>query len=129
MIRYSGRTEIRMTHKMNLWNDSFLAIKNRTKTIEMRLYDEKRSAISIGDVIQFTNTKTGEIMDCAVVNLYRYKDFYELYKHHNKISIGYGETEPADPNDMLTYYSAENIEKYGVLGIEIAVKAIPHNSF
>lgn len=111
-----------MTHKMNLWNDSFLAIKNRTKTIEMRLYDEKRSAISIGDIIQFTNTTTGETMECTVVNLYRYKDFYELYKHHNKISIGYSENEPADPNDMLTYYSAENIEKYGVLGIEIVVK-------
>lgn len=110
-----------MTHKMNLWNDSFLAIKNKTKTIEMRLCDEKRSVISIGDVIQFTNTKTGEIMECVVINLYRYKDFYELYKHHDKISIGYMENEIADPNDMFAYYSAENIEKYGVLGIEIMV--------
>lgn len=111
-----------MTHKMNLWNDSFLTIKNKTKTIEMRLCDEKRSVISIGDVIQFTNTKTGEIMECIVTNLYRYKDFYELYKHHDKISIGYSENEIANPNHMLAYYSAENIEKYGVLGIEIIVK-------
>lgn len=111
-----------MTHKMNLWNDSFLAIQNRTKTIEMRLCDEKRSLISIGDGIQFTNTKTGEIMECIVTNLYRYRDFSELYDHHDKISIGYREHETANPGDMLAYYRAENIEKYGVLGIEIMVK-------
>ena len=32
-------------HKMNLWNDSFIAIKEGWKTIEMRLNDEKRSKI------------------------------------------------------------------------------------
>lgn len=113
-----------MTHKMKLWNESFLKIKSKTKTIEMRLYDEKRSLISIGDVIEFTDTKTDETIECTVINLYRYADFYELYKHHNKISIGYGENETADPGDMLTYYSAESIEKYGVLGIEIVVQQI-----
>ncbi len=111
-----------MTHKMNLWNDSFLKIKNKTKTIEMRLCDEKRSLISIGDVIEFVNTKTSEILKCVVINLYKYENFYELYKHHNKISIGYSENEIANPIDMLTYYSDENIKKYGVVGIEVSVK-------
>ena len=31
-----------MIHKMNLWNDSFIAIKEGWKTIEMRLNDDKR---------------------------------------------------------------------------------------
>jgi len=30
-------------HRMKLWNDSFEAIKDGWKTIEMRLNDEKRS--------------------------------------------------------------------------------------
>ena len=38
-----------MIHKMNLWDESFQKIKNKTKTIEMRLCDEKRSLISIGE--------------------------------------------------------------------------------
>ena len=42
-------------HKMNLWNDSFEAIKCGSKTIEMRLNDEKRSLIKIGDEIEFVN--------------------------------------------------------------------------
>ena len=107
---------------MNLWNESFDKIKNKTKTIEMRLCDEKRSIICIGDIIEFTNTKTKEICQCAVINLYKYKNFDELYKHHNKITIGYEDNEIADPNDMLAYYSAEKIEQYGVLGIEVIVK-------
>ena len=38
--------------RMNLWNDSFEAIKDGWKTIEMRLNDEKRSQIKIGDEIE-----------------------------------------------------------------------------
>ena len=49
-------------------------------------------------------------------------DFEELYKHHDKIAIGYADNEMADPNDMLAYYSADKIKQYGVLGIEVIVK-------
>lgn len=111
-----------MIHKMNLWNESFLKVKNKTKTIEMRLCDEKRSIISIGDSIEFTNTSTDEILDCEVTNLFKYGSFDELYKHHDKVSIGYSDEEIANPNDMLVYYSVEKIAKYGVVGIEVKVK-------
>ena len=104
---------------MKLWNDSFEAIKNKNKTIEMRLNDEKRSNIKIGDIIEFTNTMTLEKLKVKVDNIYKYANFEELYKHHDKISIGYKEEEIADPNDMLMYYKKEDVEKYGVLGIGI----------
>lgn len=111
-----------MIHNINLWNASFQKIKNKTKTIEMRLCDEKRSIIQIGDFIVFTNTNSNETLKCIVTNLYKYKSFEELYKYHNKIAIGYNEDEVARPSDMLVYYSPENIEKYGVIGIEVVVK-------
>lgn len=107
---------------MNLWDEPFQKIKKKTKTIEMRLYDEKRSLISIGDTIEFSNITNNEILVCTVTNLYKYKDFEELYKHHDKITIGYSENEIANPMDMYKYYSSEKIEKYGVIGIEIIVK-------
>ena len=106
---------------MNLWDDSFEAIKEGWKTIEMRLDDEKRSLIKVNDVIEFTNTKTNETMSCLVLKLYHYKTFNELYKNHSKLSIGYKENEVANPDDMLAYYTIEDINKYGVLGIEIRV--------
>ena len=111
-----------MTHYMNLWDDSFCAIKEGWKTIEMRLNDEKRSIINVGDCIEFTNTTTQEKMSCIVVNIHGYPNFAELYKNHCKISIGYKEEEKANPDDMLKYYTTEQIEKYGVVGIELARK-------
>lgn len=108
-----------MTHKMNLYNDSFESIKSGKKTIEMRLFDEKRSIIKPNDYIEFNNTINGETLLCVVINIYKYNNFEELYKNHDKISIGYEEDETASPDDMLMYYSIDNINKYGVVGIEV----------
>ena len=47
-----------MVHEMRLNDEPFQAIKDGTKTIEMRLYDEKRRMIQVGDVIRFTNRET-----------------------------------------------------------------------
>ena len=49
-----------MIHEMNLHEDPFLLINAGYKTIEMRLYDEKRKKINVGDIIEFTNNKTLE---------------------------------------------------------------------
>jgi ASC-1-like (ASCH) protein len=45
-----------------------------------------------------------------------------LYKHFDKISLGYKEDEIANSKDMEEYYPKEEQEKYGVLGIEIKRK-------
>ena len=113
---------VSMTHYMNLWDDSFQAIKEGRKTVEMRLNDEKRSCIKINDTIEFSNTTTQEKISCKVINIYRYSDFAELYKHHSKTSIGYAEDETADPDDMFSYYTREDIKKYGVVGIEVIIE-------
>ena len=42
-----------MVHKMRLVDFAFNAIKNGTKDIEVRLNDEKRQLINIGDTILF----------------------------------------------------------------------------
>ena len=106
---------------MRLHNGPFEKIKSGTKTIEMRLNDEKRQLIKIGDSIKFINRVTEEEMITLVKGLYYYESFDELYKHFDKISIGYDLEDDADPNDMSQYYSNEDIENYGVVGIEIEV--------
>ena len=117
-----------MTHYMKLWDDSFQAIKEGWKTVEMRLNDEKRSAVKIDDIIEFTNTTTQEKMRCRVTNIYRYPDFAELYRNHSKRSIGYKEDEKADPDDMLLYYTKEDIKKYGVVGLEVSIDYSPDSN-
>lgn len=108
-----------MIHYMNLNDEPFNLIKEGSKSIEMRLNDERRSIIVPGDEIEFTNNKTNEKMRCEVIEIYIYKDFKELYKNHSKRSLGYKKDEVADYKDMNQYYSDEKIERYGVLAIQI----------
>jgi ASC-1-like (ASCH) protein len=110
-----------MLYEMKLNASPFTSVKLGKKTVEMRLNDEKRARIKVGDQIQFIHTETGGKLLCLVVALYQYDSFDELYRRHDKISIGYREDERATPDDMLAYYSAEKIAHYGVLGIGIEV--------
>lgn len=94
-------------------------IKDGSKTIELRLYDEKRRKIKVGDIINFENRKDKEIITTQVIKLHIYPNFYELYKYLNKEDMGYSKDESASYKDMEEFYSLESQEKYGVIGIEI----------
>ena len=113
--------ENNMTHEMRLHDSPFNMIKNGTKTVELRLYDEKRRLINKNDIIEFTNRKTDEVIKTKVINMHKYTTFEELYKYFDKISIGYTEDEEMNPCDMDIYYSKEEQIKYGVVGIEISL--------
>ena len=108
-----------MMHEMNLNNDPYNKMKAGTKTVEMRLYDEKRQLLKEKDLIKFTNRTTGESMVVEIEKLYKYNNFEELYRHFDKISIGYNKEDKADPKDMDNFYSKQEQLKYGVLGIKI----------
>ena len=112
---------VKTIHEMKLYNDSFNAIKNKAKTIEMRLNDDKRKKIRVGDYIRFTNTLTNETLICGVINIYKYKTFVDLYKHHDKVSLGYKKDETANPDDMLSYYTYDDIIKNGVVAIKLKI--------
>ncbi len=109
------------THQMNLNPEPFAHVKSGAKRVEMRLYDEKRRAIKPLDVIEFTHTVTGEILRAQVVDIAVFDDFNNLYKHYTKQEIGYLDDEIANPDDMLAYYSRENISKYGVCAIRMKI--------
>lgn len=107
-------------HNMKLYQSPFDKIANGSKTIELRLNDEKRQKINIGDIIEFYNyNDDSKVIKTKVKALHRYPDFSELYSHFDKVAMGYSEDEVANPVDMEKYYSKENIKKYGALGIEV----------
>ena len=110
-------------HNMKLHAAPFEKIKSGEKTIELRLYDEKRQKIQPGDQIVFTNTETGEILTANVINLHRFDSFRELYATLPLLKCGYTpeDVHTADPADMEAYYSKEEQTKYGVVGIEISL--------
>ena len=78
-----------MKHEMKLNNGPFERIKNGTKTIELRLNDEKRQLLKIKDLIEFTNRTNNEKMLVEIENLYHYPSFEELYKNFDKVKTNY----------------------------------------
>ena len=104
----------------------FEMIKSGQKTIELRLFDEKRQIINVGDEIIFTNTVTGEKLNTVVVKLHRFDTFDELYQSLPLLQCGYtrDNIDKATPTDMEQYYSVEEQKKYGVLGIELDVRIL-----
>lgn len=111
-----------MTHCMNLNSEPFEMIKSGVKTIELRLCDEKRQKIKIGDEIEFTDVKdSNKKLIVSVVALHKFDSFAELYKNLPLLKCGYTEQDIsiAKPEDMEFYYSKDKQEQFGVLGIEI----------
>ena len=96
-------------------------IRTGQKTIELRLLDEKRRAVGVGDVIVFVNTDTSEMLEAVVKVLYHFDTFEELYGSLPLLKCGYTPENVggASFRDMEQYYSAEEQSKYGVVGIEI----------
>ena len=108
-------------HEMKLHPSPFEMIKSGKKTIELRLFDEKRQQIKAGDKIVFTNTATGETLDATVAKMHRFDSFEELYRSLPLLKCGYTAeyVDDARPSDMEQYYSPEEQKKYGVVGIEL----------
>ena len=112
----------RPLHRMKLDHDAFVKVENGSKTVEMRLNDEKRRRIAVGDVIRFEDgSDEGEIIHVEVVGKRVFRSFGELYASLPLGSLGYGDEElsAASPDDMLKYYTEEEQIKNGVVGIEI----------
>ena len=108
---------------LHLKEEPFEKIKNGQKTVEMRLYDEKRSKLSVGEQIIFMkNSNENERIYAKIRSLHIFKNFDELYKHFDKRDLGYGENEVANAADMEKYYSKEKQEKYGVLAIKLELE-------
>lgn len=114
-----------MEHIMNLKPKPFSMIKEGKKTIELRLYDEKRKRISVGDNIKFVNTDNeDDVLIVDVKELYIFDSFEILYKMLSLLECGYTEENVIDasPDDMEEYYSKEKQSQYGVVGIKVALR-------
>ena len=118
-----------MIHYMNLVPSAFKKIADGSKTIELRLNDEKRQQINVEDTVVFNCNSTKDIITAQVSGLHKFSDFEELYKALPLEKCGYtvAELDTAHYTDMEQYYTKEQIEKYGALGIELCnVSSICH---
>ena len=62
-------------HNMKLSEPWYSLIKNNTKTIEGRIYDDKRKLLHIGDILVFTDTEGKKPIQKKIKDLKIFKNF------------------------------------------------------
>ncbi len=110
-----------MNHEMKLQPEYYNFILDGTKRIEIRLFDEKRQNIKLGDTITFfKEPDLNESFDAKVVGLLRYNSFCEMFKDFDiSILADKSMTKEELIKVLEEFYTKEKQKKYGVLGIRI----------
>jgi len=110
-----------MEHVLKLQPRYFDYINNGTKRIELRLYDEKRQKINVGDTIIFQKEPELELtMKVKVIGLLIYNSFEELFNDFDiEMIADKSMTKEELLNVLEEFYTPEKQKQYGVLGIRI----------
>lgn len=111
-------------HRMHLQPKPFDMMDHGTKTIELRLYDDKRKALKVGDMIRFENTEDDDdVLYVRVEKLHVFRSFADLYYALPLTECGYTQEtlRDASPKDMDAYYPEAEQKRYGVVGICVSL--------
>ena len=108
-------------HLMRLDPEPFAKIESGEKTVELRLYDEKRRAINPGDWAVFTRNGEAGTLLVRVIGVCRFRSFEELFCHIPPSVCGFeGHESPEECAEaMKRYYTKEDQKKYGVVALVI----------
>ena len=103
----------------HLHPDIFELVKDGKKDVEVRLNDEKRQKLKVGDTLIFLKRPDElEKVEAKVIGLEYFNDFIEVANHYKMERIHQPElTKEEYVNDMQRFYSKEEQNKYGVVCI------------
>ncbi len=106
---------------MNLQPKYFDFMKEGTKRIELRLYDEKRSHIKLGDIIEFSKSENDKLK-AEVIGLLRYSSFEDLLEDFDISILADASTTKKELLSTLSeFYTLEKQVQYGVIGIRLKI--------
>lgn len=92
-----------------------------TKRIEIRLNDEKRQEIKLGDTIKILKEPNlDESFEVKVIGLLRYNSFADMFNDFDiSVLADKNMTKEKLLNELEKFYTRESQEEFGVLGIRI----------
>ena len=106
-------------HEMNLQPRYYDYIKNGTKRIELRLFDEKRQKIKLGDEIIFSKSESDKFV-AKVIGLLRYDTFEHLFNDFDINILADGSMSKDELLNVLEeFYTPQKQKQYGVIGIRV----------
>ncbi|KAB8135753.1 ASCH domain-containing protein [Gracilibacillus oryzae] len=112
-----------MKHNMGLYETPFNSIKTGKKIVEVRLNDEIRRKVRIGDNITFTKLSgSKETLTVEVTELREFPTFREMYKSipaKDFDAVGGSIDEMVQQTYQI--YSPEQEKEWGTLAINIRV--------
>ncbi len=109
-------------HFMRVQEKYYNLLKSGKKTVELRLNDDKRRQIKVGDKIEFTNgSDKNDRFYAQVVALHTAPDFETLCTNYITPQQGGFDTKEELLSVLEEFYTPAAQKKYGVVGIEIKV--------
>jgi len=108
------------THEMKLDDAPFEKTKSGEKTIEVRVFDEKRRRLRLGDTIVFGRASGGmEKVRVEVVGLSTFRSFRDLLSAFGSERFGHGPALSLDERVEMQgeHYTVEEEREHGVVGI------------
>lgn len=113
-----------MLHEMKLKEIYFNMIKSGEKIYEIRLNDEKRRMIGVGDVIVFKKEPDlTESLQTIVEDLIYFDTFSEMINTLPLDKIGFAGDSKQNVEDVYhSFYSELEELKYGVVAIKVKTK-------
>ncbi len=101
-----------------VYDEVLEAMKNKTKNIEVRLYNEKSSKIRIGDIIKFKSVNNdNKYVLVKVKNLIMYENVNDfLEKFDLKMAIKVHNKENA-LNTLYNIFGKEEVDTHKLIGI------------
>lgn len=112
----------KMIHEMSLEEEPFEKIKKGEQTIEVRVYDEKRKRVKVGDTIVFSKRPDRKLKFSALVTgLSIFASFRGLFEAFEPSKFGFsGSMTPEEKIvRMRRFYSQQEEKANGVVGIHI----------
>ena len=104
-------------HKLHLLDKYFCLIKDGSKTVEIRLNDEKRKKMKVGNYIDFINKDTEEIVTTEIVDKKLFDSVNDLYDMYDEKSIGISKKDILKV--MRNIYSEDELNDNKICALEI----------
>jgi ASC-1-like (ASCH) protein len=104
-------------HVQDPW---FSFIKKRKKTVEGRLHKGSFQNLTKGDIILWKNGSKS--CKTTIVSIHKHQNFKTMLNQHRLHNVLPGIKTISNGLDIYsTFYSEEDVQKYGVLAIKIKV--------
>ena len=106
--------------EFHLNEDIFKIVKNGTKHIEVRLNDDKRKKLKVGDNLIFINKSNEDKRINTIIKGLKYFSSFEDLVNYYRIDEIYKEDSSKEEFLELInkFYTKDEIEKYGVVAID-----------